>query len=180
MRAVEQGACPLADWPCPLRAARRSRAAVGPLRASLMHGRAVCYLAPMMAPHLPSFMALLGALAGVPLAACDDLARPVEPSSRQHPLQGDARRGQRLMAHYQCTACHAIPGVPGPAGEMVGPPLDAFGLRSYIAGHIPNDDAALQAWLRSPPSLVPGTAMPDLGVSEADARDMAAYLRTLR
>ena len=83
------------------------------------------------------------------------------------------------MAHYQCAACHAIPGVSGPAGTL-GPPLRAFGRRSYLAGHVPNTPQALQQWLQRPPSLVPGTAMPDLGVTPEDARDMAAYLLALR
>jgi len=34
-------------------------------------------------------------------------------------------------------------------------------------------------WLRDPKSIDPWTAMPDLGVSDRAARDMAAYLATL-
>lgn len=92
---------------------------------------------------------------------------------------GDPARGQRLMAQYQCTACHAIPEVPGPAGNA-GPPLEQFGLRAYIAGGIPNTPRQLTAWLDNPQAMKPGSAMPDLGVSPAEARDMAAYLYTLR
>jgi cytochrome c2 len=93
----------------------------------------------------------------------------------------DARveRGQRLLAQYQCGACHAIPGVPSSKGR-VGPPLARFGQRSYIAGEIPNRPDTLARWIAAPAALVPGTAMPDMGASEADARDMAAYLWTLR
>jgi cytochrome c len=92
---------------------------------------------------------------------------------------GAAARGQRLMAQYQCTACHAIPEVPGAVGNA-GPPLDKFGRRSYIAGGIPNTAANLTRWLDNPQAVKPGTAMPDLGVSPAEARDMAAYLLTLK
>jgi cytochrome c len=92
---------------------------------------------------------------------------------------GAAARGQRLMAQYQCTACHAIPEVPGAVGNA-GPPLDKFGRRSYIAGGIPNTAANLTRWLDNPQAMKPGTAMPDLGVSPAEARDMAAYLLTLK
>jgi cytochrome c len=35
-------------------------------------------------------------------------------------------------------------------------------------------------WIRDPQHLKPGTAMPDLAVGERDARDIAAYLHTLR
>jgi cytochrome c2 len=54
--------------------------------------------------------------------------------------------------------------------------LESFGRRSYIAGRVPNRPELLQRWLIEPASLVPGTAMPAMGVSKADARDMAAYL----
>lgn len=93
----------------------------------------------------------------------------------------DARveRGQRLLAQYQCGSCHAIPDVPGSRGK-VGPPLARFGLRSYIAGEIPNRPDTLARWIEEPAALVPGTLMPDMGASEADARDMAAYLSALQ
>jgi cytochrome c2 len=91
----------------------------------------------------------------------------------------DARRGRELMAQYHCGSCHAIPGVPA-AQARVAITLEAFGRRSYIAGRVPNDDAHLARWLIDPASLVPGTLMPAMGVQPADARDMAAYLRSLR
>jgi cytochrome c1 len=63
---------------------------------------------------------------------------------------------------------------------LVGPPLIHFARRSYIAGELPNTGQNLIRWIRSPRSVEPGTDMPDLGVSESDARNMAAYLYTLR
>jgi cytochrome c1 len=36
------------------------------------------------------------------------------------------------------------------------------------------------AWLRNPQRIVPGNVMPDMGLSEADAREIAAYLQVLR
>jgi cytochrome c len=113
------------------------------------------------------------------MSACEEGPREAHETSARGQAAGDPRLGQKLMAQYQCTACHAIPDVAGPFGGM-GPTLARFGRRSYIAGHIPNDARQLSAWLRSPQALVPGTAMPDLGVSEADASDMAAYLLSLR
>jgi cytochrome c len=88
-------------------------------------------------------------------------------------------RGRQLMAQYQCGSCHTIPGVPASRGQ-VGPSLATFGQRSYIAGRIANRPEALAQWIESPQALVPGTAMPDMGASPADARDMAAYLSSLR
>ena len=59
------------------------------------------------------------------------------------------------------------------------PSLQAFSKRSYIAGQIPNRPDALARWIVAPSALVPDTVMPDMGVSPAHARNMAAYLGTL-
>ena len=91
----------------------------------------------------------------------------------------DADRGQRLLMQYQCGSCHTIPGVAAARGVR-GPSLEAFGKRSYIAGRIPNRAEALARWISAPQALVPDTAMPNMGVSNADARDMAAYLGRLQ
>jgi cytochrome c2 len=92
---------------------------------------------------------------------------------------GDPVRGRALMAQYQCGACHAIPDVAAARGTD-GPSLADFGQRSYIAGHIPNLPEPLVAWIVNPPAMVPGTRMPVMGVSEADARHMAAALYAAR
>ncbi|MEC5398537.1 c-type cytochrome [Uliginosibacterium sp. H1] len=88
-------------------------------------------------------------------------------------------RGARLLEQYQCGSCHLIPEVPS-ATDGMGPTLASYGRRSYIAGHIPNTPDTLVAWLQQPSALLPGTLMPDSGVSQADARDMAAYLMSLQ
>jgi cytochrome c len=104
----------------------------------------------------------------IALAGCGEKAvRPVE--------GGNAKLGKRLVEQYQCTSCHAIPGAAG-ASSDAGPPLEGFGKRSYIAGSIPNLAPNLVQWLVNPPAMKPGTMMPNLGVSEAEARHMAAYL----
>ena len=72
-----------------------------------------------------------------------------------------------------------VPGVEGARGD-VGPPLTRFGERIYIAGMLRNTPPNLARWLRDPQGVVPGNAMPDMGVDEAQARDMAAHLYTLR
>lgn len=92
---------------------------------------------------------------------------------------GDAERGRQLIAVYGCGACHSVPGVPGASGA-VGPPLDGFGDRAFIAGSLPNEPEALMRWIRAPQSVEPGTVMPDLGVGAGQARHIAAYLYTLR
>jgi cytochrome c len=91
---------------------------------------------------------------------------------------GDPDRGASLIRDYGCGSCHVVPGVEEADG-LVGPPLTSFGRRSYIAGELPNNADNLQRWIRDPQSVEPGTAMPDVGVTEIDARDIAAYLLTL-
>ena len=92
---------------------------------------------------------------------------------------GDARRGALLIAQYQCGACHAIPGIASARGTK-GPPLAAYGQRSYIAGRVPNRPGLLARWIERPSALVPSTTMPDMGVPEQDARDIAAWLMEQR
>lgn len=94
-------------------------------------------------------------------------------------LGGNPEFGQLLIAEHGCTACHVIPGVAGFTGT-VGPSLEGFGRRAYIGGVLPNRPMMLTAWLRDPPAIDPATAMPGLGLSEAEARDIAAYLYRLR
>ncbi len=89
--------------------------------------------------------------------------------------QSSVAHGQRLLVSYGCGSCHSIPGVPG-ADAMAGPPLDRFYERTYIAGKLPNTEDNLIQWIQDPQKVVPGNAMPNLGVSAEDARDMAAYL----
>ena len=83
--------------------------------------------------------------------------------------------GRRLIASYGCGACHSIPGVPG-ADAMAAPPLNCFYERIYIAGWLSNTRGNLTKWIQNPQLIDPGTAMPNLGVSQKEADDIAAYL----
>ena len=90
---------------------------------------------------------------------------------------GDARRGGTLIAEYGCGSCHVIPGIEN-ADAVAGPPLDGLRDRVYIAGLLVNDVNDLARWIREPSSVNPGNVMPDVGLSEAEARDVVAYLYT--
>jgi cytochrome c1 len=92
---------------------------------------------------------------------------------------GDSERGRDLIRTYGCGACHLVPGVPTAEG-VVGPPLAGIGSRSTLAGQLPNTPENMMRWIRDPQEVEAGTAMPDLHVGERDARDIAAYLYTLR
>lgn len=91
----------------------------------------------------------------------------------------EVQRGRAVIERFGCAACHVIPGIRGARG-LVGPPLTKLGSRIYIAGILPNTPESLTRWLLDPPSINPGTAMPSVGLDEAQARAAAAYLSTLR
>ena len=88
---------------------------------------------------------------------------------------GDPHAGRVKAREYGCGACHTIPGVPG-ADALVGPPLTNLGSRMYIAGVLTSTPDHLVRWIRDPPAVDSATAMPGVGVTERDARDIAAYL----
>ena len=92
---------------------------------------------------------------------------------------GDINRGKDAIQRYGCNSCHKIPGIPGVMG-MVGPSLDHMASRSFIAGKFPNNPQTMIDWLQNPPKYDSQTAMPNLGVTPSDSRDIAAYLYTLK
>lgn len=92
---------------------------------------------------------------------------------------GDAKSGALLMEFYDCGSCHMIPGIRGAEG-VVGPPLTAWGRRSLIAGSVANEADNLVEWIVNPQAVEQGTAMPAVGATPAEARDMAAYLYQLQ
>jgi cytochrome c2 len=92
---------------------------------------------------------------------------------------GNPELAEAHMLRYGCAGCHVIPGVRGPEG-LVGPPLADVGRRVYIAGVVTNTPDNMVRWIVDPPSIDPRTAMPVTGISVAEARDVAAYLYSLR
>jgi cytochrome c2 len=113
---------------------------------------------------------LLLALAAV---GCDKRAAWAPPATG-----GNAERGRATVIALECGACHAIEAVRAARGT-VGPPLDGFARRVYLAGKWPNEPRYLVPWLLDPPAMAPHTAMPALLADEAQARDIAAFLYTL-
>jgi cytochrome c oxidase assembly factor CtaG/cytochrome c2 len=109
------------------------------------------------------------------LGGCRQKSAQVEGSM----VGGDATRGQLAMRAYGCTACHAVPRMLGD-NPSVGPALEGFGGRAYIAGVLPNTPENLLRWILDPPSVDSLTAMPNVGVTPHDAVDIAEYLYTLR
>lgn len=122
--------------------------------------------------HLPTLSPdQYRAMPGTPLAAAE------APLSGASPP--DAARGKRALEQYACVGCHEIPGLVGPEAR-VGPTLHGIGARGTLGGVLPNTPENMARWIREPQRVAPGSAMPDLGVTARDARDIAAHLATLR
>jgi cytochrome c len=91
----------------------------------------------------------------------------------------DPDRGKTAIDHYGCAGCHTIPGIRG-ANGLVGPSLERIASRTYIAGVLSNTHDNMLRWIHDPPKVDDKTAMPNLQVTDDDARDIASYLYTLR
>lgn len=115
----------------------------------------------------------LGAVIGLlGLAGCND-------PSAGHSSIGDAKAGMIAVERQACGSCHVIPGLEN-ANGWVGPSLDHFASRRMVAGLLANTPPQLVRWLRFPQAVLKGNAMPDMGLSETQARNIAAYLETLK
>ncbi|HSU60236.1 MAG TPA: hypothetical protein VLI55_13050 [Bryobacteraceae bacterium] len=120
-------------------------------------------------------IAIVAAACAFGLCGCGD--------SEQHVAEvttgGNAQRGAATIARYGCGSCHIIPGISGAQG-LVGPPLSGIGNRIYIAGVLQNTPGNMVRWIKNPKAVDEKTLMPDLGVTETEARDIAGYLYTLK
>jgi len=115
-----------------------------------------------------AFVIALAALAG-----CGRSIPDSEPTTG-----GSPKRGKDLIQHYGCGSCHTIPSVPG-ASATLAPSLDKLKSRAYLAGRLQNTPDNVVRWIRKPRAVDAGTAMPDVGLDESGARDVAAYLYSL-
>jgi cytochrome c2 len=122
--------------------------------------------------HVLSIVLVIAA--GLLLTSC------VPAGSQTTPLvaAGEPKRGRTLITSYGCIACHEIPDAP--LTGKVGPPLKGIGQRSYLAGRLANTPENMMHWIRNPRVVDERTVMPDMNVTEQDARDIAALLYTLR
>jgi cytochrome c len=88
---------------------------------------------------------------------------------------GDSDRGAVAIVRYGCAGCHTIPGIRTATGR-VGPDLAGLRNRTFLAGRAPNTPDKLVSWIQNPQQIDPETAMPNLGVTDAEARDIVVYL----
>jgi cytochrome c1 len=125
---------------------------------------------------------LFAAAAAVAIVIASEQMRQRDRDTRQMAValtQGDPDRAPALLVRYGCAGCHAIPGVSGANGQ-IGPPLGGIAGRVYIGGVTLNQPENLIRWIVDPRSVDPRTAMPVTGITLEEARDVAAFLYTLR
>ena len=133
-------------------------------------------LTPFLFLQLTFLFVLLMVVSGGDLLIRGFRRYPVQPPVWSVP-GGEPERGRVAIQQYGCGACHIIPKVRDATGRL-GPDLRELRLRTYVAGIVPNTPENLVKWIQDPQAMDPETAMPTLGATEAQARDIAAYLLT--
>ena len=121
---------------------------------------------------------LVAALLPCGSIACRDRRQSVFDQARTL-TGGDPGKGMLAIDKYGCGGCHTIPGVTG-ANATVGPPLTNIATRTILGGHLTNTPDNMELWIKKPQQIDPKNVMPDLGVTDQDAKDITAYLYTLR
>jgi mono/diheme cytochrome c family protein len=119
------------------------------------------------------------ALVSVVLAALVSACGSREPAPAAAPPLGDPAKGKAAIVDQSCGVCHQIPGIEGAEGT-VGQPLGGLASRPRLAGDLPNTPENVVRWIRSPQQIKPGSDMPDMDIEEPVARDIAAYLLSLK
>jgi cytochrome c oxidase subunit 2 len=107
--------------------------------------------------------------------------------------------GAKLYQYYSCQSCHYIKGVPGNPNGIAGnirnvpssnhsqpsvdyaPDLTHVGSRSILAsGAINNTPSEMEQWLLNPDKIKNGVHMPNFQLSTIQARNLTAYLESLK
>jgi cytochrome c len=123
-------------------------------------------------PWIVIVIALAAAAYATTNKVADDLQRSDVAKSLTN---GDASLASPIFRKFGCAGCHTIPGIPGADGQ-VGGSLAGLSKRVYVGGVLTNTPDHLVQWIVSPETFSPRTAMPTTGISDAEARDLAAYL----
>ena len=127
-----------------------------------------------MPPPVPARVKLGRRIAGKPIsvasffASSSEVARPDFAMKPEAP-EKSAELGKRLYANkYGCNACHAV----NQEGGKVGPALDRAGFRL--------NPSWVYRWIKYPQAMKSESRMPNLGISDQDAKAISLYLSTLR
>jgi cytochrome c oxidase subunit 2 len=95
------------------------------------------------------------------------------------PANTPAAQGAQLFTQKGCAGCHTINGTS--AAGKTAPDLTHFGSRLTVAaGIMDNNTANVKRWLADPPTVKPGSLMPNLGLNGAELDALAAYLEFLK
>jgi cytochrome c1 len=92
---------------------------------------------------------------------------------------GNPSAAPALIIRFGCAGCHSISGVPEAAGQ-IGPSLNNLARQGYVGGVVQNTTENLVNWIVDPRAIDPMSAMPRTGITHNQARDVAAYLLSLR
>ncbi len=93
----------------------------------------------------------------------------------------EAARGRELFRSLACAGCHTIRNFT--AGRFPGAPdlTNVASKKSIVGGLLsPVDEANLRRWIANPQAVKPGTAMPNLGLSEQQVTDLVNFLLILK
>ena len=86
--------------------------------------------------------------------------------------------GQALFTSKGCIGCHSLNSMT-PVKGMIGPNLAGVGARKMIAaGWLPNTDANLHRWIKTPQAVKQGVLMQVPIMTDAEVDALVAYLRT--
>ncbi|MDP6443697.1 MAG: c-type cytochrome [Pirellulaceae bacterium] len=98
------------------------------------------------------------------------------------PGAGNISRGKKLVVQQGCLGCHKYRG----RGGKLGPDITYVGEKKkhdYDFKHI-HGDHTVENWLfthfKSPAAVVPNTLMPELDLSDQQARDLTGYMISLK
>lgn len=102
------------------------------------------------------------------------------------PPEGDAARGEALLAEKGCGSCHGLSSLgieARPIPVEVDPEQLARAIKlapDLIHVRLRHRPDTLARWIRDPSAIKPSSSMPTIPMSEQDARDIATYLLTVR
>jgi len=94
-------------------------------------------------------------------------------------IGGDPAAGRQLFVAKGCVACHKAPNVPEAQG-VVGPDLKGVGSHPKLGAGLDNTPENMKRWIMDPQAIKPGTSMPSLGLSDAEATNLVSFLETLK
>ncbi|MFQ5734493.1 MAG: c-type cytochrome, partial [Planctomycetaceae bacterium] len=97
-------------------------------------------------------------------------------SKQRH--QGDTTRGKQLFDRKGCIACHQLHETGGDIGPSLTTQVPEFPQGTWVGDKLKG--GWIYRWLKNPQALLPDTVEPNLGLSDQEARDLTAYLLSLK